>query len=165
MYREGHYGAALLAYAPLGFVALIGGFETVALVGALVAAGLAMVPDYDQRVPGIAHRGPTHTVWFAALVGLGVALAGGTVGWTRGPVAAVGLGGFGFLVGTATICSHVAADALTPMGVRPFAPLDDRKITYGVTRADNRLANLLLLALGVGVAGGAYALGLELVGG
>jgi inner membrane protein len=36
-----------------------------------------MVPDYDQRVPGIAHRGPTHTVWFAALVGLGVALAGG----------------------------------------------------------------------------------------
>jgi inner membrane protein len=36
-----------------------------------------MVPDYDQRVPGIAHRGPTHTVWFAALVSLGVALAGG----------------------------------------------------------------------------------------
>ena len=70
MHREGHIGAALVAYAPVGAVALALGFETLALVGAVAAGGLSMLPDYDQRVPGLDHRGPTHTVWFALVVGV-----------------------------------------------------------------------------------------------
>jgi inner membrane protein len=57
------------------------------------------------------------------------------------------------------IGSHVAADALTPAGVRPFAPLTSRKYTYSVTTAKNPVANYLLLALGAVAAAGAFVLG------
>ena len=149
MYRTGHYGAALLAYAPLGFAALAADFADLALLGGACALALATLPDVDQRLPGVAHRGPTHTVWFALAVGglvggAGVVLAGG-----RGPLAAVGVGVFGFVVGTATILSHVAADAITPMGVTPFTPFRDDHYTYDVVRAKNPIANAVLLALGV----------------
>lgn len=149
MYRNGHLGAALLAYAPLGTLTLAMGFETVALGGGFVAAALAMVPDYDQRVPGIAHRGPTHTVWFAAAVGIVLALVGGAVGRGAGLVSLVALAAFGFAVGFLTICSHIVADALTPMGVRPLAPYRTKKYTLDVTKAKNPIANYVLLALGI----------------
>lgn len=157
MHREGHYGAALVAYAPLGAVAVLLGAETVALAGAVAAVGLAMVPDYDQRVPGLAHRGPTHTVWFALAVGLVAGGVGGWVGSSSHPAATAGLAAFGFLVGTGTILSHIAADALTPMGVRPFAPLDGRHVSLDLVRAANPVANYALLVLGMAVAAGGYA--------
>lgn len=159
MHREGHYGAALLAYTPLGVVATLVAGPQFALVGAVAAVGLAMAPDVDVRVPGLAHRGPTHTVWFALLVGVVLGGAGGAVGATRGDVlATVGLGLFAFCVGVVSVCSHVAADALTPAGVTPLAPIDDRHVSYSVARASNPLANYGLLALGVAVAAGGYAL-------
>lgn len=162
VYRNGHYGAALLAYAPLAFAVTAAGFRTVALVGGALALALATVPDMDIRVPGIDHRGPTHTVWFAVLVAAVVGVATGALGWERGLLAAAALGGFGFLVAFLAIGSHVAADALTPMGVTPFTPVSDRHISYGVVRAKNPLANWLLLAAGVISAAGAFALALSL---
>jgi len=157
MHREGHYGAALVAYTPLGAAAVILGAETVTVAGAVAAVALAMVPDYDQRVPGLPHRGPTHTVWFALAVGVVAGLAGGWIGTTYATLATVGIGAFGFLVDTGTVLSHIAADALTPMGVRPFAPLDSRHISLEVVRAANPVANYALLVLGVAVAAGGYA--------
>ncbi|WP_135666986.1 metal-dependent hydrolase [Halorhabdus rudnickae] len=159
MHREGHIGAALLAYAPVGFVIFVVGFEGAAMAGAVGAGLLAMVPDYDQRVPGISHRGLTHTVWFAALVGIGLGLIGLAIGSNDGILAAIGLGTFGLLVGAVTILSHIAADALTPMGVEPFAPVRDDHYSYDVARAANPIANYALLVLGV------IALGLALVAG
>jgi len=149
MHREGHIGAALLAYAPVGFVALALGFQGIAVLGAIGAGALAMVPDYDQNVPGISHRGITHTVWFAGLVGLVLGIAGAAIGLGQdGLLAAVGLGFFGAVVGSGTMLSHIAADALTPMGVEPYAPIRDDHYTYDVARASNPLANYGLLALG-----------------
>lgn len=152
MYREGHVGAALLAYAPVGFVVAAAGFRFLSLIGGVGVAGLAMLPDYDQKVPGVDHRGPTHTVWFAVAVGVVGAIGGGAVGASAGPVAAVGLAAFGFVVGVVTIGSHIAADALTPAGVRPFAPVRTRRYTYDVTKAANPIANYALLGIGVVVA-------------
>jgi len=157
MYRYGHYGAGLLVYAPLAFVVTGLGFRQLALGGALVVVALAMLPDQDQRVPLVPHRGPTHTVWFALLVGgacgyLGL-LAGQRTGIDLGVGqsfgAGVGLGVFGFLLGTLTIGSHIAADALTPMGVRPFSPLVSKKYSYNLTRASNPISNYLLFLMGV----------------
>lgn len=159
MHREGHVGAALLAYAPVGFIVFVVGFEGAAMAGAVGAGLLAMIPDYDQRVPGISHRGITHTVWFAALVGVGLALIGLAIGSNDGIFAAIGLGVFGLLVGTVTILSHIAADALTPMGVEPFAPVRNDHYSYDVARAANPIANYALLILGV------IASGLALVAG
>ncbi|CCQ33866.1 membrane-bound metal-dependent hydrolase (DUF457) [Halorhabdus tiamatea SARL4B] len=129
------------------------------MAGAVGAGLLAMVPDYDQRVPGITHRGITHTVWFAALVGIALGLIGLAIGSSDGILAAIGLGVFGLLVGTVTILSHIAADALTPMGVEPFAPVRDDHYSYDVARAANPIANYGLLALGIAASGVALVVG------
>ena len=47
---------------PWGAVTLALGFDTLAPLGTAGAVGLAMLPDYDQWVPGVSHRGPTHTI-------------------------------------------------------------------------------------------------------
>jgi len=149
MYKTGHYGAALLAYAPLGFLAVVAGFRDLAVLGGGLALALATLPDVDHRVPGISHRGVTHTVWFALAVGGTVGALAALLGAGRGPLAGTGVGVFGFAVATASILSHLGADALTPMGITPFAPLRDAHYTYDVTPAKNSLANAALLGLGV----------------
>ena len=164
MRLTGHVGAALLLFAPLGFVASVAGAADLATFGPLGAIGLAKLPDVDRALPWIEHRGLTHTVWFALLLGgaLGVGgflfESGGGVGFATG----VGLfvGATGFL----TVCSHLAADALTPMGVRPFAPVRSRSFAYGLARSTNSVANYALLAIGATVLGTAYWLASLLVG-
>ncbi len=158
MYQKGHYGAALLAYAPVGFVVTVAGFQALALAGGAVAVALAMVPDFDTRIPFVDHRGPTHTVWFAVLVGFAVGAAGFLFGQGLGVASTVALAGFGFLVGFVTICSHIAVDSITPMGVTPFTPFSARHISYDIVLAKNRVANWLFLTAGALVATGAFAL-------
>ena len=158
MYQNGHVGAALLAYAPIGFAVTAADSRTLALVGGALAVTLAMIPDSDMRIPGVAHRGPTHTVWFATLVGLAIAIGGVALGQSQGSATAATLGSFGFLVAFVTICSHIAADAITPMGVTPFTPFSDRHITYDVVPAKHTVANYLLLGAGVAASAGAFGL-------
>ena len=154
MHRNGHIGAALLTYSPLGAIIALVGLPQVAIAGLLGVAGLAMVPDQDQRVPGLTHRGITHTVWFALLVGVVLALAAGYVASTVGDgglAVTTGIGLLGFVVGVISVGSHILADALTPMGVTPFIPVDERHYTLDVATASNPVANYALLA-GGGVA-------------
>lgn len=170
MHREGHVGAALVAYGPLGAVTLALGFDTLALLGAAGAVALAMLPDVDMRVPLLTHRGPTHTVWFALGMAALLGILGALVGWQgaesvpESALAALGLGTFGFALGTASVGSHLVADALTPAGVRPFAPHNTRRYSYGLTTAANPVANYGLLALGVGISAAALALGSAVAG-
>jgi len=163
MHREGHYGASLLAYAPLGFAVIAVGFPAAAVGGAVLAVALAMVPDWDQRIPGITHRGITHTVHFAAVIAIGTGLLGAGMGASVSspgvnPLVVVGAAVFGAATGAVAILAHIGADALTPMGV---APLGDGgpHITYDVCRADNTLGNYGLLALGGAAALLAFYLG------
>ena len=102
MHREGHVGAALLAYAPVGALTLALGFGNLALLGAGGAVVLAMLPDYDQRVPGLEHRGPTHTVWFALAVGVVLAVLGGLSGAEHGLLSALALAVWASVMGVAT---------------------------------------------------------------
>lgn len=149
MHRRGHIGAALAVYAPLGFVTTaVAGVEFGAL-GGVIAAGISMLPDYDQRIPFIKHRGRTHTVHFAVLVGVVLAVGGLVVGLSNGVLGGVAGFVFGFVLGAGTMLSHIGADALTPMGVEPFA--DGRQYSLGVVRAANPIANYVLLILGGGM--------------
>lgn len=159
MYREGHIGVALLTYSPVGFVAVAVGARELALLGGIAVVGLAMLPDVDMQVPFVPHRGPTHTVWFGVVVAGVGAVAGLMVGLEDGLLAAVTTAVFGLLVGAVTVGAHLVADALTPMGVQPLAPLRETSYTYSVARASNPLANYLLLALGGLAAAGAFAAG------
>jgi inner membrane protein len=161
MHREGHYGASLLAYSPLGFAVIALGFPTAAVGGGVLALALAMVPDWDQRIPGIPHRGVTHTVHFAAVVAVGTGVLGAGMGTSvseGSALVAVGAGVFGATVGAVGILAHIGADALTPMGVAPLGE-DGPHISYGVCRADSTLGNYGLLALGVAGALVAFYLG------
>lgn len=142
----------MLAYAPLGTWLAATGFEPLALVGAAVMIALATVPDWDHVVPFLAHRGVTHTVPFALALGTGVGYVGGKLAAVALP--ALGspwtVGAVGFLLGTLSVLVHVAVDALTPMGIRPFWPLSGRRYSLAVVRSDDLLANYLLLLVGVG---------------
>lgn len=164
MHREGHIGVALVAYTPVGVVAYSLGATQLALVGALIAAGVAMVPDVDQRIPGLEHRGATHTVW--AVLVAGVVFGGGGVvaGADNGVVSMIGLGVFGALVGCVAIGSHLLADVLTPAGITPFAPVRDTHYSLGLVLSRNPIANYALLGLGVLVAGIGLAIGSTITG-
>lgn len=160
----GHVGAALLAYSPVAFLALRLGAPRLAAAGAVVTVALASLPDLDRYGPGVNHRGYSHTVWFAGLVGASSAAAFATVGADRIALSIAESGvvhpcAFGFAVGTAAILSHLAVDALTPMGVAPFAPLHRRRYSLGVTRSADPAANRRLLLLGLGTAALTAALG------
>lgn len=73
MYLLGHLGAATAAYVLVrrGALGRRAPGPSPALAGLLA---LAMAPDVDAHLPGVEHRGVTHTVWFAALLGAAAAL-------------------------------------------------------------------------------------------
>ncbi|MGM0447877.1 MAG: metal-dependent hydrolase [Methanobacteriota archaeon] len=159
MYRNGHVGASLVVYAPFGFFATALASIEVGVAGAVGVASLASLPDLDMRIPFVKHRGITHTVWFALLVGAAFGAVGLAVGFQRGIAEALLFGGVAFLFGAVTIVSHLLADALTPMGIRPFAPVRDTEYTLDLVTAANPLANYTLLGLGGVVAAVALVAG------
>ncbi|ELY83941.1 metal-dependent hydrolase [Natrinema gari] len=148
MYRDGHAGFNALLYAPFLPVISTGYSLEMALWGAVLALAAATLPDFDQGLPWIDHRGPTHTVWFALLVGLGAGV--GTV-----LVAHTGFGsggwfgfGFGFVVGTCGILAHLAGDIVTPMGISPFAPVSRVHVTLDWFKSKNERINRTVLLAG-----------------
>lgn len=173
MHRAGHHGVALLTYAPLVAVVSLAAPELYLLaalgatclvnplwpikyaIGRNVSFSLSMLPDIDMKLPGVKHRGPTHTVWFALLVaalfaGVGAVLGPALVLLVSLPVDPTLLGAaFLGYIGFHAVITHMLADMLTPMGVRPFAPVSGREYGLGLVNAGNVVANPLLFALGV----------------
>lgn len=148
MYRTGHIGVALLTYSPIGVLLLVSGLGELAILGGAGMVALAMVPDADHRVPFVRHRGPTHTLLFAAIVGIGLGAAGFTLGEGLG-TSTTTLGTFGLVIGALSVLAHLAADALTPAGITPFWPVSGRHYSADVVRAKNPIANYLLFAAGI----------------
>ncbi|WP_455449735.1 metal-dependent hydrolase [Natrinema thermotolerans] len=143
MYRDGHAGFNALLYAP--FFPVVSGRWSLelALVGAVVALAAANLPDLDQPLPRISHRGPTHTVWFAVLVGL-VAGVGTALAVPATPAAFA----VGFLIGCCGILAHLAGDIVTPMGISPFAPLWRAHVTLEWFKSKNERINRGFLLTG-----------------
>lgn len=160
MYAYGHYGVALLVYAPVAFALLVADASLLAFAGGVVVLSVATLPDVDMRLPLVPHRGPTHSLLFAALVGAGF----GAVGWALGQGAYQPLGdpataaAFLGAMGALGVCSHLLGDVLTPAGVNVLWPLPGPDVSFYVARADNTLANWGLLGLGVFAAAAALLL-------
>ena len=170
---------AMLAYAPIGFVLLADRQLGLALLGLLGVLFVEPLPDNDLWIPGLRHRGTSHSLLCALLVG-GVI---GTLGWVVGDrvtvlfanvlagldTATVGMFAglfqwtaeelraldgptlvmFGFPVGVYGILVHLLADAITVAGVRPLLPLSRWRLSLSSIRADSPLANNGLFGLGV----------------
>lgn len=163
--RTGHLGVALLVSAPLAAHLLHRGLPERAVVAGVVLVWLAMLPDVDRRLPWIPHRGPTHSLVFAVLVG--ASFGGGW--WALASVPGLRLpSGLpspaqGFGLGALAVLAHLLADLLTPAGVAVFWPLSDHSVSIGLVRANDPLANLGLVALGVTAVAGAVGLGTGLL--
>ncbi|MBW4953835.1 metal-dependent hydrolase, partial [Klebsiella pneumoniae] len=116
------------------------------------------LPDCDHQLPIIAHRGPTHSIVFALFLGTILGAAGLAFGEAIASVSATTMGIFAFGIGVLAILSHLAADCITPMGVRPLWPLSRWHYSANIVRAKNPLANYLFLALGIASVTAALAL-------
>ena len=150
MYRRGHKGMLLILYAPVLVGLLWMELYVFAILGLVLGLLLVMLPDKDQSVPMMKHRGFTHTIWFASLVGLGMALVGMTLapvlifaGVDASPVILF----LGF-IGVFSIVAHLFADSLTPAGVKPLTPVSSRKHS-GSINANSFLGNWVLWLLGI----------------
>ena len=178
MYHAGHQGISLLVYSPIAYILVTAGYPVLALLGVGLMIGLASFPDIDMRIPFLDHRGFTHTIGFAALVGVvlaGIALffgqtvvVGGVEYLTSASIIPYELtaplsenadvltaryGGmplamFTFAISILAICSHLLGDVITPMGIRPLWPLSGTHISLGITRAGNTLSNSIFLVVG-----------------
>lgn len=127
-------------------------------LGALVGGIGALMPDIDHpgsivgsrfRVISVlleffaGHRTVTHTVWFCLAVGLFTGFIGRMVAVTFG----LYINSF-LLIGIAFLGSitHLALDALTLSGVKPFAPLCNVTL-HGHIRTGNFIAELSIIVL------------------
>ena len=166
MHKNGHTGAALLLTAPLSYwlVTYLG-----LLWGALllvVASGVASLPDIDQNIPFLDHRGLTHTIWFCLAVsivaGVGtylIFLQGATLGSSlriapvRATTEAVPVSLVVFAGALLSLLSHLLADALTvgsgKVAVRPFWPMNYKKLRFGLVKSDSSLNAVLITAGGL----------------
>ncbi|WP_247728475.1 metal-dependent hydrolase [Halovivax limisalsi] len=146
MHWPGHVGLGVLAYLPLYLWLAAAESTTLAVIGLVVAVGASMLPDVDIEL-SIPHRGPTHTLWFVAIATVLATVVGYALGiWIGRPgaTAALAIGGAMGL----SLTSHVAVDALTPMGIRPLEPLSSASISLRVVKSRNRFANRFLFATG-----------------
>lgn len=149
MHAPGHVGTALLVYSPVGLFLLIAGLDELAVLGGVGMVSLATLPDCDHRLPLVVHRGPTHSVVFALLIGGVLGTAGFVFGEAFVDLSATVMATFAFVVGALAVLSHLAADSITPMGIRPLWPLSRWHYSAGIVRAKNPIANYLLLAVGI----------------
>ena len=161
VYRTGHYGVSLLAYAPVGLAFVLAGRPTLAVAAGAGVLWLATLPDVDHRLPGIPHRGPTHSLTFAVLVGGGLGGAALLGGRALGVPDPTGLAVLAAAVGVFGVCAHLLGDVLTPAGVQLFWPVGPEFSLY-VTNADSTAWNSGLLALGVGTTAAAALLAVRL---
>ncbi len=154
MFKQGHLGVSMLVFGPVGYALVAHGLAELAAVTGLVMVWFTMLPDIDHRLPLIEHRGPTHSLLFAGLIG-GVGWAIGTaVETVFGPVAGLPLATVGFGIGALTVIAHLIGDTLTPAGVPYLWPLSTRTFSLSLVGAGNSMANSGLFGLGLLVTAG-----------
>lgn len=148
MYPPGHLGLTFLLFVPLGAALVASGRGREVKLWLCVAAAATLAPDLDAFLPGLAHRGLTHSA--AAAVTLGLVVAGAA--WLHSRSAASGRrrhAVLGFVVGAGGVGSHLLGDVVTPMGVRPFYPVSPAVYSFDLFSASNGMANLAVLTFGV----------------
>lgn len=173
MYRRGHQGITLCAIAAVLHTFL----PERPLIALLAAVGLWVVeplPDKDQQY-GMEHRGVSHSVFAAGIVGAVCAGIGWGLGtyvtqplvellfatpvdanqspamWVVARVAALDAGTLsivGFWVGVGGILVHLLGDLLTPAGFQPLLPFSHWEYAGGPIPSESPAANTGLYVLG-----------------
>lgn len=168
MNREGHLGLGMLCYAPIGTVMSMFGYPVLGLLGVPVVLFGAGLPDIDVKISVFKHRGWTHTIHGAFLIG--IAVAGGIWLGGRTYISLIGAEQFVTItpamvllfggVATFGVFSHMLGDLMTTEGIQPFDPLtprgvlqpvtiSERRISLRLFNAANTIPNMVALVLGV----------------
>lgn len=180
MYSEGHWGIGMLLYSPVVFLLLLlkPALLPLLVLGLAPIAFGAVIPDIDMKLKNylpIRHRGITHTVWFALLMGPVVAGVFFGLGWYAEKVltgrlaitmfdvyvASAFLGVLG-IYGTLT---HFVGDVITPTGLKPLEPVSDKRYRHVMTvfgqksKAANGYWNRALYIIGTGAIISAFVIG------
>lgn len=163
MYRPGHYGMVLLLYSVVGYALLTRRYDRHAVAGAFLVVLVTMVPDWDTSVAWLPHRGPTHSLAFALLVGVVVGAIAVLDGRRRGhdSRSVAGLGIWASGLATFSVLAHLVADALNPVGIRPFYPVSEHHVSLDLIWAGDPVANFGLLALGLLATGASWRFGTD----
>jgi len=160
MYKEGHFGLGLLTTSVFALItAELGYLNWIPLIALAGIAG-GLLPDIDNKpVVPFKHHGYTHTVLFGLISSVVVAI----------PLLSVIYGLHGLLNGTSialptpsvleyiflffilyissltATLSHLFGDALSTAGgtllIKPWRPLSDNYVRFGVTTAGNKYYN------------------------
>lgn len=147
----GHFGITLLFCAPLANVLVTSGYRNDVPQWVGIALVVTLLPDFDLFLPWFTHRGVTHSLVAAICLGVIVAVAVTAVGSGSQPTTSTNRlrrAGLGFTVGAGVIVSHLVGDVLTPMGIRPFVPVDS-VYSLNLVYAKDIGANLAFIAIGV----------------
>jgi inner membrane protein len=136
MYAMGHYGIVLMMVSPVLYGLLATNMYLTAGIFTVSSFITATLPDIDLKFPMnrfVSHRGFTHTIWFACIVGVIATLCvvpfvnilSESVAYTMGIV----------FTGTVFgVFAHILGDVITPTGITPFAPFGQR-YSYHITTA------------------------------
>lgn len=165
MNRKGHIGLALLVSAPFALIIgiLLNPRWCVLLVGAALFAD--RIPDKDQQLPIISHRGITHTVPFGIVASVGLAAFFTAIATITQPSSAFGVGivenvtnNFGLfaisLLGFSLgFAAHLIGDMLIKAydyAVTPYWPFSSKPVALGWADAESkRLWDWGLLLFGI----------------
>ena len=177
MHRSGHLGITLILSAPV--ILALGLPLGVTVAGTMII--FTGIPDKDQKLdflPGINHRGITHTLLFGILCGA-IMLYGTSYAtdlfWTdltevlsadfvpprEQFTVLVGIGA------TLGILSHILGDVITVGSKRygvvitPYWPISSRIVRFGWCYANNKKWNFGFLILGILLSGGALLFWLQ----
>lgn len=146
MHAAGHVGVGLGAAAGLVAALTASGLSEAAVPATVLLVGLSTLPDVDEHLPGLAHRGATHSAPFALAVGAATGAVSGALGPTATGLPSGTAAVLGSAVGVIAVVLHVLADVVTPMGVPLLWPLSsERRSLRLVWSADRRVNGGLLL--------------------
>ena len=144
----GHFGIVLFVFGFAIFGLVARDKMRAAKIITVTALVMGIAPDIDLHVVQLSHRGLTHTIWAALLTGGVLAL----IAYCFEPLALTGKreeSRYGFITGFGGICTHLAGDVITPMGIKPFYPLLTKPHTFDFIYSNNGPANLAVLAVGI----------------
>jgi membrane-bound metal-dependent hydrolase YbcI (DUF457 family) len=175
MHKNGHAGVSALLTAPC--IAILFSFELyiLGIIFSIFAMILSSFPDIDMNISSLKHRGFTHTIQFAFIVGVfvsifvfGVLIALNTELnpvyikllnnisypiWVI-PIVA-GLGGF------AGIFFHMLGDIPTPQGIHFFSRQNNYGFSLNLFNANNKSANKYINTVGFLALGGGIIVGMN----
>jgi len=108
----------------------------------MLSSVLASISDIDLRISLLSHRGFTHTILFALIMGIFFSLIFvfgnyGSYFW------------IGFLGGFSSVMIHMFGDMMTYHRFKPLWPFSKKEIAFGLFLANNFYANRGFLVLGV----------------